>query len=499
MDEKAINKKVAIATRWSTITEFAAKCVTPLTNMILARLLAPEAFGVVATVTVVVSFANMFTDAGFQKYLMQHDFCDEEELDCHTNVAFWTNFAFSVALWAIIFAFRTPIARLLGNPGLGNVVSVAALSLPLVSFSSIQMARFKRNFDFRSLFFIRLVSVSVPLLVTIPLAFFLRNYWALVIGTLVGNLVNAVVLTARSQWKPKAFFRFQILKEMFSYSSWILVESIAVWLSFYAGTFIVGIFLSDYYVGLYKTSISTVNQILDLVVAATSAPLFVALSRLKNDHDSMLSTYSQFIKGLSAFIMPLGVGIWLYRDLVTGILLGQQWVEAADFVGLWGLTSTLTLLLGTYCNGLYNAKGKTWLSCLAQVLHLAVMIPVLLWAAPQGFGKLYVARGLVRLELVVVQFVIMKVCMKAPILRLLKSLLPATVCTALMAGCALCLRTVGDSFLWQLCGVAICILVYFGIFVLLFKKQLTQALEMLGIGFITRIIPCKGKKRGADT
>lgn len=78
MDNKGISKKIANATKWSTLTEFAAKIIIPVTNMILARLLTPEAFGVIATVTIIISFADMLTDSGFQKYLIQHEFKDKK-------------------------------------------------------------------------------------------------------------------------------------------------------------------------------------------------------------------------------------------------------------------------------------------------------------------------------------------------------------------------------------------------------------------------------------
>ena len=149
-----IAEKTASATRWSSPTEIAIRFVLPIVNVVLARLLTPEAFGVVATITMIVSFAEIFTDAGFQKYLIQHDFCDEEELNQNTNVAFWTNLIVSLFLWGLIVVFSEQLADLVGNHGLGIVVSVSAASLPLLAFSSIQMARFKRNFDFKSLFFV---------------------------------------------------------------------------------------------------------------------------------------------------------------------------------------------------------------------------------------------------------------------------------------------------------------------------------------------------------
>lgn len=78
MNDKQLHRKVANAAKWSAITEIIAKLIAPVTNMALARILAPEAFGVIATITMIISFADMFTDAGFQKYLIQHEFKDEK-------------------------------------------------------------------------------------------------------------------------------------------------------------------------------------------------------------------------------------------------------------------------------------------------------------------------------------------------------------------------------------------------------------------------------------
>ena len=96
------NSKIIGATKWSAITEIAAKLILPISNMVLARILTPDAFGVVATISMIVSFAEIFTDAGFQKYLIQHEFEDDTDREQSTNVAFWSNFILSIALWAII-------------------------------------------------------------------------------------------------------------------------------------------------------------------------------------------------------------------------------------------------------------------------------------------------------------------------------------------------------------------------------------------------------------
>ena len=248
-----LKKTIGTATKWSTISELLAKLIAPVSSMILARLLTPEAFGVVATVNVIISFADMFTDAGFQKYLIQHEFSDEKDKYQSTTVAFWTNLGISLFLWILIFSFRDYLAVLVGSPGKGNVLAIASAVLPVTSFSSIQTALYKREFNFKTLFFVRMVGVSVPIFVTVPLAYFLRSYWALIIGTLVLNIVNAVILTSRSKWKPNLSFDIRKLREMLSFSMWTLLEQISIWLTSYMGTFLVGVYLSTYYVGLYKT------------------------------------------------------------------------------------------------------------------------------------------------------------------------------------------------------------------------------------------------------
>ena len=85
-----IQNQTSKALKWSSLAEIIAKLITPFSNMILARLLTPEAFGVVATVTMVISFADMFSDSGFQKYLVQHEFKDKKHLLVSINVALVT-------------------------------------------------------------------------------------------------------------------------------------------------------------------------------------------------------------------------------------------------------------------------------------------------------------------------------------------------------------------------------------------------------------------------
>ena len=429
---ESINKRVRNATKWSTIGEIAAKLVTPISSMVLARLLTPDAFGVVTTLTMIISFAEIFTDAGFHKYIIQHEFKDEQDCDESTNVAFWSNLVMSLAIWGVIAIFSAPLAALVGNPGLGYVLIIACVSIPLSAFSSIQMSLFKRNLDFRTLARVRIISALIPLLVTVPLAFIFRSYWALIIGTIAVNVINALLLTLYSKWKPRLFYSFQKLKEMLSFTIWSMVESISIWLTGYVDVFIVGTMLSQYYLGLYKTASSLVVQIMGLITAVTGPVLFSALSRLQNDEKEFQTLFFRFQKLVGLLVIPLGVGIFMFKDIVTEIVLGKQWSEAAGFVGLWGLVNGLVIVLSHYSSDVYRAKGKPKISVLAQVLHIVVLWPTVLISVRYGFEVLYVSRALVRLEGVAVNLCIMGLIIKMPIGRMFTNILPSCIASACM-------------------------------------------------------------------
>lgn len=170
-----------------------------------------------------------------------------------------------------------------GNPGLGNVIVIASVALVFISFSSIQMAIYKKKFDFKTLFYVRLLGVFVPVIVTIPLALLGYSYWSVIIGTLVTQFLIALVLTLKSEWKPYLYFNSQVLKRMFGFSVWILIESIFLWLTSYIDIFFVGSGLNSYYLELYKNSITVVNGLFNIVISATSSVLLSTLAVVKED------------------------------------------------------------------------------------------------------------------------------------------------------------------------------------------------------------------------
>lgn len=459
----SFNLRVANAAKWSSISELAAKIVIPITNMILARVLAPEVFGIVATITMLISFCEMLSDAGFQKYIIQHEFKTENEKYESINIAFWTNLSFTLILWAIIIIFSDSIATLTGNPGFGKVITVACFQLPITSLSSLQIANYKRDLNFKTLFITRMVGAFMPLLVTIPLALLNFSYWALIIGMLSSQLVCVIILTIKSKWKPRLFYKFSILKKMASFSIWSLIEACSIWLTMWVDAFIIGSVLNEYYLGLYKTSTSMVNSLMAIVTASVIPVLFSALSRLQDNQSKFNEMFFSTQRFVSMFTLPLGVGIFLFRDLATTILFGSKWSEAGDIVGIWALTSSLVIVFGNFNSEAYRAKGKPKLSFLSQVLHLVVLVPTCIISSRFGFWTLVYSRSLIRIQGIVVGFLIMKYSIGISVMETFKNVLPGLISALLMGVFGYYFIEINSGILWEIFSIFVCGMLYFGL------------------------------------
>ena len=228
-----VQEKMINAAKWSLGAEILAKLITPFTSMVLARILAPEEFGIVATVNMIISLADLLTDSGFSKYLVQHKFDNENELFEYSNTAFWSNLGISFMLWGIIVIFSTPLANLVGASGYELAIIISASKLIVTSFSGIQRAIYQRKFDYKTIFKIRLIVSLIPIFVTIPLSLLGCSYWSLIIATILNEAVYAIILTIKSSWTPKLYYSLEKLIKMLSFSIWSLFEQFTIWVTTY--------------------------------------------------------------------------------------------------------------------------------------------------------------------------------------------------------------------------------------------------------------------------
>lgn len=458
---KNFSTKVANATKWSAITNILRKLISPIVNMILARLLTPDIFGIVATINVVISFAELFTDAGFQKYLIQHEFKNDNELYEFANVAFWTNLILSIAIWIIILIFRDNISSLVGSPGYGIHLAISALAIPLLSFSSIQQSIYKRNFNFKALFIPSIINSVIPLITTIPIAYYTGSCWSLIIGTLISKLSDAIFLTIKSKWKPKIYYDLNQLKEMFSFSMWTLFESLSIWLTLNIDIFVLGNLISNHHLGLYKTSLTSVNQITTLITTTIIPVFFSALARNQNNDIQFKNTFHSFQKKCSILLIPMSFGMLIFGDVITWILLGNQWKEATPFISIIGFTQAFTILFSNFASEVYRAKGNPKTSFAVQTIFILITTPIIIIGAKQSFKILCISKVITIFIFFLMHVIVLKFKYKFNIITMFNNIKIPLLASLIMTSFGIILRTLTTSNIIKLVIILICIIIYF--------------------------------------
>lgn len=464
---------------WSGSSEIAVKLIVPISNMLLARILTPEAFGVLAISILVISFLDIITDAGFGKYLVQYDFRDEKERDECANVAFWSNLVFSFFLCGILIINSEWIAELLGGSEYSAVISVASLQLVFTSMVSIQMGLMRRDFQFKKLFVARISVALVPLVVTVPLAIITKSYWALIIGNISASVVNAIILFLGSKWRPRLFYSFKLLKKMFSFSFWSLCEALAHWSIFWVDTFIVLQFYSNYYLGIYKNSSNMILSLFGMITAAISPVLLSVLSRIKNENE-FFSIFLHIEKIIMYILFPMGVGIFFYKETITTILFGSKWIEASNIIGAWALMMVVSVVIYSFPAEALKAKGIPKVLFFYQLSYIVFLVPVCIIAAKIDFWTFVYVRALSIAEQFVICLVILKKVLHWNISVFIKNMLkPILASFTVVILCTIFKSIFPESFMFHILSIIMIIVIYFVILFVFFKKDLLLSLKVI--------------------
>lgn len=455
-----MDTKVVAAAKWSLITEVLAKLITPVTNIILAHILAPTAFGILATIMMVISFAEMLADAGFQKFLVQYEFESEDEKQKNVSVAFISNIVLAIVLWLIIIIWRDELAILVGNEGLGFLLAVMGAMLPLGAFSSIQMAMYRRSFNFKFLLSIRMITIITPLFISIPMALAGFDYWSLIAGLLAAHLFTAIALCVRQEKLISIYFSSTVFRKMFSFSAWSLAEAFSIWLTAWVDTFIISHFLDAYYLGLYKMPTAIVTTVMAIATSSMAPVLFSALSRHQHNQVEFEKTFLTFQRYMALFLVPLGVGMFVYQDFIVEILLGPQWKLAGIVLGSWALSSSLVTAISYLISEAFRAKGMPNISFLAQMAHLFVLIPVIYVCVQYDFTTFVYARSIVRVQMIAVLLYLLAIYVGMNAWLVIRNIKSYIIASAVVGTGSYVLLHLHNSMIWTIFCICISLMLY---------------------------------------
>lgn len=362
---------VGHAFKWAFLSELAAKAIQPIVFIVLARILSPQDFGVIAAASMVIAFSQIFWEAGMANALIQR----QSEIEASANVAFWINIALGVLFSVLLYIFADQIALLFSHDERVNeVLKVMTLQIILGALASVQTALLRKDMAFKKLFWVRFVSVSLPGIISISLAWYGWGVWALVIGTLIGQLAQVVMLWKLSQWKPKMRFSKALAKEISKFGAWVSVTGLVTWFYAWGDAFIISHYLGLYDLGLYRTG----NQFSDLIFATIFSPilpvLYSHLSRLAGDTVTMSFLIENILKLIMWIAFPIGAFLFVFGGEIQKVLFGDQWAGLGVVISYLSLRQCFAWI-SALNSEVYKALGKPQYELIILLASLLIYVP----------------------------------------------------------------------------------------------------------------------------
>jgi PST family polysaccharide transporter len=415
--EELATSKIINASKWSTLAEISARTMTPLIFIILARLLTPSDYGVVAMAGFVISFSQVFWNAGLAKTLIQKS----DNIQSSANVVFWSNLVIAIFLYILLVISSRSIAIIFKDLRIEAVIKVESFIILLSSLCSVQTALFQKYLNFKILFWTRIITTGVPAFASIPLAYFGYGYWALVYGTIIGNIAQLVVLWVSSEWRPSFEYNIAIAKEMFKFGVWVLGEDILVYINTWIDSICLGIYLGTYDLGLYRTGNNLIALIFGVLIQPILPVLYSSFSLIKEDKDKIKNMLLQATKVIVLYTLPASLGLYIVAKPISSILLGPKWHGIENVIAICGIATCLVSLI-TANSEAYRAIGRPEVNTKLQFISLMIYLPCFLLAAPHGLQTFLIARLLVAVLIMLTQLYFAYVYLRVSPIDLFKML-----------------------------------------------------------------------------
>ncbi len=308
-----------------------------IVSIILARLLAPEDFGLVALVLIFITIANVFVDSGLNTALIQKK--DADDLDFST--VFWTSLGLAGLIYVVLFLSVPIIAAFYEKPELISIFRVLSLTLFLGVFQAIQNTYVSRKMLFKKLFYRSIGSMVPAGILGIVLAFCNFGIWAIVFQQLCHATLSIIIMWFTVPWRPKCEFSFTRFKKLFSFGWKLLLSSLIDTCYIKIRGLLIGKMFSPTDLAFYDRGDHFPYLIVRNINTSIQAVLMPSLSSVQNDKETFKRMTQRAIKTSSFLIIPMMVGLATSAEQLVLILLGEKWLPCVPFIQIYSMIYAL--------------------------------------------------------------------------------------------------------------------------------------------------------------
>lgn len=364
---------------WSSIERFSVQSVLFILQIIMARILNPDDYGVIGMLSIFLALSQAFVDSGFSNALIRK--IDRTEKDFST--VFYFNILIGIVCYFVLFFLSPIIANFYKTPILESVTKVIAINIFFNSLVVVQRAKLTINIDFKTQTKASLLAVIISGIAGITAAIFNLGVWALVIQTVINTFLNSVLLCFLVKWKPTERFSVESFKNLFGFGSKLLASSILDTLYKNIYTLVIGKVFSANTLGNYTRAEQFAQFPSSNITGIINRVTFPLLSEQQNDTDRLRELYRKYIS-LSAFIIfPLMLGLAAVAKPFILIILGEKWegvvylLQILCFSLMWYPVHALNL-------NLLQVKGRSDLFLRLEIIKKIIGIVILVITIPLG-------------------------------------------------------------------------------------------------------------------
>jgi O-antigen/teichoic acid export membrane protein len=375
----SLKKKTLSGLYWSGYSQVGKQLSQVIISAILARLLAPSDFGLLALTTVFTGFAMIFGDMGVSYALIQK----QDVEDKHWSSAFWLNIFLGCFLSIFFIVFAGIIARFLNCPESKALLQVMSLNFVLAAFTIIPQAMLMKSMDFKHLMFRDIVSTVLAGVIGIMAALWGGGVWSLVYQLLSFTIVNNLLLWSFCRWRPKLFFSWEHLKSIFNFSLNMTGFQVINYLSRNTDQLLIGKFLGPGLLGYYSLAYKLMLMPLQNISWTISRVAFPAFSQIQHDRVKLLENYAKMVRAISLMTFPLMVFVFIIAPELVLVIYGEKWGVSADLLRilcLCGMAQSVTTTVGT----VYQSIGKIDIQLRMSIANTVLVVVAIMLGIKHG-------------------------------------------------------------------------------------------------------------------
>jgi lipopolysaccharide exporter len=341
-----------------------------ISTLILARLLTPEHFGIVALVTIALNFFEVLVQTGNQQYIIQKEQVDDQDL----NTAWSLDVAIKSAMALLIIVCSPAIATYFETPELTLALSVGALTLPIRALKTPGMMLLARNISYRPVFKLTLWQKGLAFVTVVTIALVEPSHWAIIIGNLVSAFILAVGSYRVHSYRPS--WTFIRARKQWNFSQWLLMRGVVGFTRSQIDNLFVSKLFGTSQLGGYNlvrevALIPALSAILPM-----SEPLLAAIAQGKHDAAILAYRIRLSLALMITALIPLTTFIMLYPELIITVLLGEKWEAYAPLLKPFGLFF-FTFCLFELISDAVIAQGRVKMLFLFDVVSTVAIVFIL--------------------------------------------------------------------------------------------------------------------------